>query len=76
MADAKKPSLKPQNVKRMNDRRGGVHAWYYESKGGIEIIVQTRGPKGELIAIASPVLKIPAKSLMRSAKRCGWKVDR
>ncbi len=67
------PSLSPQRVTRRNanDDGPGVHAWYYESTRGIELIVQTRGAKGRLMAEGSPVIKIPWGMLMRSAKRCG-----
>jgi hypothetical protein len=73
MAEKQGPSLSPQRVTKRsaNDLGPGVHAWYYESRRGIELIVQIRDANGDLIAEGSPVIRIPWGMLMKSAKRCG-----
>lgn len=57
-----KPSLHPQTM------RDG-QAWYYEYRGGIDVIVTRDG---------SPTTSthIPWSRLMKSAARCGWTVKR
>jgi hypothetical protein len=67
------PSRSAQRVTRRtpDDLGPGVHAWYYESRRGVELIVQTRDAKGQLIAAGSPVIRIPWGMLLRSAARCG-----
>lgn len=61
-----KPSNEPQTV---TDR-----AWFYESRRGIELITQLRDKQDNFIS--GDVTRIPWGKIMRSARRCGWKVSR
>jgi hypothetical protein len=61
------PSNEPQDV--IEDR-----AWFYESRRGIELVTQVRDKEGNFIS--GDITRIPWGKLMRSAQRCGWKVQK
>lgn len=53
------PSLKPQNITK--------DAWYYEYRGGIELVIWTTWGDGSSHPL---VVKIPWGKLQRSLARC------
>jgi hypothetical protein len=61
------PSDEPQDV--IKDQ-----AWFYESRRGIELVTQRRDKEGHFIS--GDITRIPWGKIMRSARRCGWKVSR
>jgi hypothetical protein len=69
MADTKrksKPSISPQHLP------GQPHAWYYEDRSGITVVVEARDRAGRYLGVTMQP-RIPWSLLLKSASRCASK---